>query len=84
MQSEERMKTAMFIPVLLVIVVAAASPGKAQQAGTGEQVKPPVAKDAADATSATVDQKERAEPASRFNPSEKIRADDALSFPVDI
>ena len=28
--------------------------------------------------------RQKVEPAGRFNPSEKLRADDAVSFPVDI
>ncbi|MEN8711165.1 MAG: hypothetical protein ABF326_03090 [Arenicellales bacterium] len=34
--------------------------------------------------SSVIPEPQRVEPAGRFNPSEKLRADDAVSFPVDI
>ena len=78
------MKTAMLLPVLVILAAIAATPGSAQEAKAGDGEEVSATDDPNKASTATTDRKKDAEPATRFTPSEKIRADDALSFPVDI
>ena len=67
----------LILVLLNVSVQAIAAPAQKEQLPeTGEaekgEKKPPVS------------EKKRYEPSGRFTPSEKLRADDAVAFPVDI
>lgn len=72
---------------LLLVMIFFASPLVAEQLTTVTEadqekaVTPATTK--REPVSASPVQK-KVEPAKRFNPSEKLRADDAVSFPVDI
>ncbi|MFW2440468.1 MAG: hypothetical protein ACN4GR_13990 [Arenicellales bacterium] len=67
---------------LSLLLVSAAVPGMAQpsdtRAKTPVEVVEPVKEKSADVV------KKKYEPATRFTPSEKLRADDTVPFPVDI
>lgn len=74
------MKNNMLISALIIVVTTVAATGVAQQTDPA-----PAKTDSMKGTtpeSGSV--KKEVEPAIRFTPSEKIRADDAVSFPVDI
>jgi len=61
--------------------------GSAEQPSTADkpvaEKKETVESRTTEATTVKPD-RQKIEPAGRFNPSEKLRADDAVSFPVDI
>ena len=78
------MKTAILLPVLMILAAMAALPGNAQQVEAGDRAETAVPDEPVTDPPAMSDHREDSEPATRFTPSEKIRADDALSFPVDI
>jgi len=67
--------------LLLVLAVTFFSAAAEQVETTAEPSKK-VIEPAKDANSETT--RKKYEPASKFVPSEKLRADDAISFPVDI
>ena len=71
-----------FKAALLLILTVHISAAGAQQT----VAKPEASAQEAEATKQTKSETTRKdyEPASRFVPSEKLRADDAISFPVDI
>jgi len=72
------MKNYVLISALIIIMTVVVTTGAAQQVDSAP-AKTDSTKDAA-----TESVKKKVEPAIRFTPSEKIRADDAVSFPVDI
>ena len=71
-----------FKAALFLILAVYAFPAGAQQTNA----EPEASAQEAEATKQTKAETTRKdyEPASRFVPSEKLRADDAISFPVDI
>jgi hypothetical protein len=82
MLSEEVMKIRLVKYSLLVALTAIIYSAIAQQ--TEAIPKPSQAEPEAEKSSSPAPAKKAYEPAIRFTPSEKLRADDAISFPVDI
>ena len=72
------MKNYVLISALVIVMTVVVTTSVAQQTDPA-QVKADSAKDKSSEPA-----KQKVEPAIRFTPSEKIRADDAVSFPVDI
>ena len=70
MPSEKMMKKAMVKVLFLLVLVSAVF------AGVNGSVE--------DSGTSETEEKKAYEPAGRFIPSEKLRADDAIAFPVDI
>jgi len=95
MSNDESVKISKFIstPVksarlIFAVFIAAAvgMPGLAQQVEPepASTVESDPTQDTPAESTSTKSTNARTEPAIRFNPSEKIGADDAVSFPVDI
>ena len=87
MQNELTVKNWFYKFVFFLALAGLSVSGSAQQPATGDK---PVTEKKASTESGTTDQApvkpghQKVEPAGHFNPSEKLRADDAVSFPVDI
>jgi hypothetical protein len=87
MQNELTVKNWIYNSVFFLALVALSVSGSAQQPSAGEK---PVTEKKATRESGTTEPtpvkpgRQEVEPAGHFNPSEKLRADDAVSFPVDI
>ena len=73
MQSEKAMNRLVLKSLLLLVVVSVTYAGIS---GSAEEAKAPA--------SVTKQEKKTYEPAGKFVPTEKLRADDAVAFPVDI
>lgn len=87
MPSEETVKQIFLKSALLIAITVCALPLLAQQAvGEGKVVVENNEAASKQDTKPTSQKPEmqKTEPARRFTPSEKLRADDAISFPVDI
>jgi hypothetical protein len=70
------------VTVILILFAVTLYSAAADQAVTSAEPNVPVTEPSKEAKSETT--KKKHEPASRFVPSEKLRADDAISFPADI
>ena len=87
MQNEVRVKNWIDKPAFFLLLAVFTVSGFAEQPSAGDK---PVTEKKAAVKSATTEpttvktDQQKVEPAGRFNPSEKLRADDAVSFPVDI
>ena len=68
--------------LLLFVFTVAVCPALAEQTATSAETSSKVTEPTKDTKTEAV--RKNYEPASRFVPSEKLRADDAISFPTDI
>lgn len=87
MPNEDKVKNWFFKSVLLIALAAFAIAGFAEKSVTNDKStveQKEAAQNRTTEPSSVKPEQQRAEPAGRFNPSEKLRADDAVSFPVDI
>lgn len=76
------MRARLLMPILSVLALAPLIVTAQQQAGDQSESLPADTDPASTRQVESVDKPVK--PAPRFTPSEKIRADDAVSFPVDI
>jgi hypothetical protein len=72
------MKNHVLISALIIVMTVVVT------ASVAQQTDPAPAKPDSGKETSPGSVKQKVEPAIRFTPSEKIRADDAVSFPVDI
>ena len=76
------MENKIFQLVLSLFLASAAVPGMAEPSDTRTKAPAEVVEPAKEKSADVV--KKKYEPATRFTPSEKLRADDTVPFPVDI
>ena len=76
------MENNIFQLALFLLLAHAAAPGMADPSDTRTKAPAEVVESAKEKESDVV--KKKYEPATRFTPSEKLRADDTVPFPVDI
>ncbi len=87
MPNEDKVKNWFFKSVFLIALAVFAIAGLAEKSVTNDKSTVEHKQAAQNRTtepSSVKPEQQRVEPAGRFNPSEKLRADDAVSFPVDI
>ena len=87
MPNEDKVKNWFFKSVFLIALAVFAIAGLAEKSVTNDKSTVEHKEAAQNRTtepSSVKPEQQRVEPAGRFNPSEKLRADDAVSFPVDI
>ena len=87
MPSEEAVKQNILKSTLLIATTVCALPLLAQQAvseGNVDVEKNEAASKQDTKSTSLKPERQKPEPARRFTPSETLRADDAISFPVDI
>ena len=87
MPNEVKVKNWFFKSALLIALAAFTIEGFAEQSVADDKStvgQNDAAQDKTTEPSPVKPDQQKVEPAGRFNPSEKLRADDAVSFPVDI